>query len=138
MLDLFRLLLDFGVVVLIWLVQLVIYPSFKYFSREGINRWHPKYTFLVSFVIMPLLLGQLALAAYQVFFFPDLFTIVSFILIIIAWILTFFFAVPIHHTFSLAEDHQVLADRLIRINAYRTIVWTLAFVFSLIRLFLLE
>jgi len=37
---LIRLLFDFGLLVLIWLVQLVIYPSFLYYEQDNLKRWH--------------------------------------------------------------------------------------------------
>ena len=130
MLNTIRLLFDFGVVVLIWLVQLVIYPSFRYMPEAVIRSWHPKYTFLVSLVVMPLMLGQLAVAGYQLFRSPDLYTITSAVLIAIAWGLTFFYAVPLHNGMGSAEDHLPLAERLIFINALRTVAWSGTFLLS--------
>lgn len=132
MLDLIRLLFDFGTVVLIWLVQLVIYPSFKYFSREAMRSWHPKYTYLVSFVVMPLMLGQIAVAMYQLYLLPGLYTVSTWLLIAGAWVLTFLFAVPLHHAIDNSEDHLSIAKRLIFINGWRTVLWTFSFLISLI------
>ncbi|MFT7429007.1 MAG: hypothetical protein ACI9IZ_001504, partial [Nonlabens sp.] len=39
-LDLLQLLVDFGLVVLIWIVQLIIYPSFLYYGSKTLNKWH--------------------------------------------------------------------------------------------------
>jgi hypothetical protein len=97
------------------------------------DQWHQQYTLKVSFVVMPLMLGQLALALYQLIFFTDLYTLSSAVLIGIAWVLTFFFAVPLHHAISIQEEHLPLVKRLIYINWYRTLVWNLAFFISLVR-----
>lgn len=133
MLDLFRLLLDFGIVVLTWVIQLVVYPSFKYLSRNGLREWHQKYTLQISFIVVPLMLGQLAIAFFQVFFFMDAYTISSAVLIAVAWFLTFYFAAPTHHMISLQEDHLPLINRLIYINWFRTLAWNLAFIISFLR-----
>ncbi|MEQ9363414.1 MAG: hypothetical protein RIF32_04185, partial [Leptospirales bacterium] len=55
-------LFHFGLVVLIWLVQLVIYPAFMYADAEQFTDWHRVYTERVSLVVVPLMLGQLVLA----------------------------------------------------------------------------
>ena len=39
-----RLLLDFGLMVLIWIVQLVIYPGLCYYKSEDLGNWHKIYT----------------------------------------------------------------------------------------------
>ena len=54
-------LVDFGLFILIWLTQLVIYPSFTYFREQDLTRWHRKYTRAISYIVMPLMLGQVGL-----------------------------------------------------------------------------
>ena len=39
-----RSVVDFGAVVLIWLVQLVIYPSFLHYAESDLVNWHKIYT----------------------------------------------------------------------------------------------
>ena len=50
---------DFGLLVLIWMVQLVVYPGFKYYQRERLLEWHARYTSRISYIVGPLMLGQL-------------------------------------------------------------------------------
>ena len=38
--DIARVIIDFGAVVLIWMVQLVVYPSFTYFQKKELMDWH--------------------------------------------------------------------------------------------------
>jgi hypothetical protein len=47
-----------GCVVLIWLVQLVIYPAFHVIERHAFVAWHLRYTGAVTWVVAPLLLLQ--------------------------------------------------------------------------------
>jgi len=61
-----RLVVDFCLVVLIWLVQLIIYPSFRYMSPEQLAIWHPKYTTLITLVVGPLMLAQVAVVGWEV------------------------------------------------------------------------
>ena len=53
-----RIAIDFGLVVLIWLVQLIIYPSFRYMSAEQLAIWHPNYSNLITLFVGPLMLAQ--------------------------------------------------------------------------------
>jgi len=48
-----RVAVDFGMLILIWLVQLIIYPSFQYSARESFIQWHEKYTGLITLVVLP-------------------------------------------------------------------------------------
>ncbi len=45
-----RLLFDFGLVVLIWIVQLVIYPGLCYYSETDLLKWHKLYTSRIAYV----------------------------------------------------------------------------------------
>jgi hypothetical protein len=53
-----RLLLDFGLVVLIWLVQLVIYPGFKFYSPSNLALWHKIYTGRIGVAVVPMMVWQ--------------------------------------------------------------------------------
>ena len=64
---LIRLLFDFGLLVLIWLVQLVIYPSFLYYEQDNLKRWHEKYTQKITYVVLPLMMGQLIITTIHLF-----------------------------------------------------------------------
>lgn len=57
--DLVRLLLDFGLVVLIWIVQLVIYPSLCYYQDKDLAKWHKIYTQRIGVIVGPLMIAQL-------------------------------------------------------------------------------
>ena len=127
-----RLLFDFGLLVLIWLVQLVIYPGFRYYSKEKLMVWHQKYTFGISWVVIPLLFGQLILAGLQMYQDLNLYTIVSMALITSVWLSTFLQFVPMHNTISKGVFDNNLLNRLIKWNWIRTFLWNLLFLYSLI------
>ncbi|OAV43799.1 hypothetical protein [Lewinella sp. 4G2] len=131
-----RLVFDTGALVLIWLVQLVIYPVFLRMQRSDFVSWHPVYTRRVTFVVMPIMLGQLALYAYLCLSPPTEWNVVAnSTLILIAWGLTFFGAVPLHAALDGPDDHLPLSSRLLRINAARTLVWTLVWAFTMVARF---
>lgn len=125
-------LIDFGMCVVLWLVQLVIYPGFLRIEDSKLIAWHKTYTFRVSFVIMPLMLAQLVLAVSAVFADPvSWLDWLVLILVILCWMLTFFVSVPLHRKIDEGDPTQEFRLRLIRSNWPRTILWTAIFLLGL-------
>ena len=125
-----RLLFDFGLVVLIWLVQLIIYPSFRYLDRQKLVFWHSKYSTRISLVVMPLMLGQLLITVLQL----NEGSVISYIialLVLMVWILTFLYFVPLHGKFSRNEINERSLDGLVNVNWWRTLFWTAIFLLAL-------
>jgi len=120
--------IDFGVLVLIWLVQLVIYPSLTYMTAHSLRKWHPIYTRQVTYVVLPLMLSQAALAVYWCVYDCTTFTCLHLALVAIAWIITFGRAVPLHSALDHNETPTREATQLVRVNWYRTVVWSLVWV----------
>ena len=102
-LDLARLLIDFGFVVLIWAVQLVIYPSFGFYTKANLFEWHKSYTNRVTLIVLPLMFSQLILSCLQLWNIQNWYTIVSFVIIIILWLQTFLIFVPLHQSIDINE-----------------------------------
>ena len=127
---LYKLLIDFGLVILIWLTQLVVYPSFSYYQPEDLVRWHTKYTTAVSIVVMPLMLGQVAVHGYGLLQEFNWMRFSACLLILLAWINTFFFAVPMHNKIGMGQEVIESAKGLVGINWYRTGLWSLVFLIS--------
>ena len=134
-LGILRLIFDFGLLVLIWIVQLIIYPSFKFYSSENLLIWHQKYTVAISFVVIPLMFGQLTTASLQLIAERNIFTIGSIILIALVWVSTFAQLVPIHGAIASGNTSQELLKELVFKNWIRTILWSLIFVWTAIKSF---
>ncbi|MFT4830528.1 MAG: DMSO reductase anchor subunit [Psychroserpens sp.] len=130
-----RLLLDSGLVVLIWMVQLVVYPSFKYFATADLVNWHQKYTVRITYIVMPLMLGQLLVSGFQFYETQSFYSVGSFVMVLALWATTFSIFVPLHakigsNSFS-PEDLQRLEKR----NWIRTVLWNLICVWSVLEIF---
>jgi hypothetical protein len=126
--------IDFGLVVLIWIVQLIIYPGFSYYKAEDLHNWHGKYTRNITLIVMPLMIGQLSIHLYEIVDTFTLSRLAILVLISFIWLNTFLFAIPLHKRIS---DKIAIAEACIaltRVNWYRTILWTLVFVLGLFRL----
>lgn len=130
MFQLMRLVFDTGLLVLIWIVQLVVYPSFRYYNDTNLLAWHQKYTYRITIVVLPLMLGELLVASLQLLYTFSIYSIVSLILIIIIWFNTFFQAIPLHQKIDNKINLKQSTKQLIQINWIRTILWTIIFVIT--------
>lgn len=132
--DIISLIIDFGLVILIWMTQLVVYPSFRHFHEAGLKKWHLRYTTNITILVMPLMTGQLIIHVMSVYSSMNYFNLFSLVTILTTWINTFFYAVPIHNQIDKREELDTLIIRLLRINWYRTITWTLVFLCTLLEI----
>ncbi|TCI85057.1 hypothetical protein [Tenacibaculum sp. M341] len=129
-LESFQLLIDFGLVVLIWMVQLLIYPSFLFYSREQLIKWHHVYTQRLSFIVIPLMFSQLFLTVYLFFIGISMSSSINLVVVLLLWASTFSMFVPIHSNISKGNSNPEMLNRLVSINWFRTILWTLLFLYN--------
>jgi len=127
-----RLLIDFGFLILIWAVQLVIYPCFQYYSKENLLIWHQKYTIRVTFIVFPLITLQFLLASLQLWQFQNWYTILSMLVIVVLWLLTFLIFVPLHQSIDNNIPVDNVCHKLVQKNWMRTVLWSLLFMISLV------
>ncbi len=125
------LLVDFGLVILAWMVQLIVYPGFTYYAPNDMKRWHGSYSNRISLLVAPLMLGQVLLHGLLLVWHQDVVSIASAILIALTWVSTFGQAVPLHNQVAWAEDTQTLAQKLVKVNLFRTLAWTVVFLLTL-------
>jgi hypothetical protein len=110
---------------LIWMVQLVHYPSFQYVAEEQFVTFHHHHTTSISIIVMPLMIMELALSIWLSYSYGWNWRYLSPLLIVLAiWACTFFISVPLHGLLEKTKDTQVIAD-LVRTNWPRTILWTI-------------
>ena len=91
------LLVDTVFLYLIWVIQLVIYPSFKYISDQNFSKWHKNYCNIIGFFVIPLMLFQLIESVILIIDFRG---VINFAVVIITWALTFTVFVHIHKKLS--------------------------------------
>ena len=121
---------------LIWMVQLVVYPSFRYYPGPQLLQWHKKYTLLVTWIVLPLMLGQLICGSINVIVDFTTITVFKLLLILMTWVLTFVVFVPLHQALETNTPQQPIVQKLVRKNWSRTLLWTLLFAITIIELFL--
>ena len=127
-----QLLIDFGLVVLIWMVQLIVYPSFIYHTKENLFAWHKKYTKRIAVIVIPLMLLQLALAVTDVFLNINFTTVFTLSIVLALWIFTFLGFAPLHFKISENNSDNRILLLLVQRNWIRTFLWTGLFVFHLL------
>lgn len=130
MADVTRLLLDFGLFVLIWMVQLIVYPSFIHFSKNGLAEWHKKYTPRISFLVVPLMLGQLMVYGALLQEAKTFYTISCFILVLLVWLVTFTIFVPRHKAITAGNYTEQTLTELVNLNWIRTVLWSALFLWN--------
>lgn len=113
---------------LIWFVQVVHYPMFRDVGNEVFAAYEAKHSRLTTYVVMPLMLLELASAILLVSHRP---THISFAtaltglcLVGVIWAATFFLSVPQHNALMSGFDESAWR-KLVSTNWVRTIAWTL-------------
>ena len=116
------LLVDTVFLYLIWVIQLVIYPSFKYISDHNFLKWHKKYCSIIGFFVIPLMLFQLIESVILVI---DFRCVLNFAFVIITWALTFTVFFNIHKKLSKEGNKKDIIKTLLSLNWLRVFLWSL-------------
>lgn len=123
-----RTLLDFGMVVLLWLVQRVIYPGFLECTEDRLVIWHKTYVKRVGPIIIPMMFLQLPLVAWLTWQNMIWTNIAALLCLAACWLLTFAVSVPLHNKIDAGDTSRQIVHALVYTNWPRTILWTTAFV----------
>lgn len=125
---------DSGLLVLIWMVQLIVYPSFLHVSNEALESWHNAYSARITVIVMPLMFLQVGLLLAQAATGLRVPVLLAGALVAAAWLSTFFQAVPTHSaiaaTAAAGEGAQESIHRLVAVNWPRTILWSLVWLLA--------
>lgn len=130
--DFFKILIDTSLCVLIWIVQIVIYPGFCYYSEGDIKKWHPIYTRRITYIVLPLMLSQLIIYLYFSYLKFSYVSLGSLALVIFIWGVTFLVSVPLHAKIDSSSNSIHAREKLVKTNWIRTVAWTFLLILSLI------
>lgn len=112
---------------LIWFVQVVAYPLFARVAAADFPPYHEAHSRLITYVVAPLMLGELLGAMAWLFSpideVPRAVALVGVALAVTAWVVTIFVSVPQHTLLARGFDARA-CDVLIVTNWIRTAVWT--------------
>jgi hypothetical protein len=109
---------------LIWLVQIVHYPSFRFISTIEFSKFESFHASKISWLVIPAMLIELFAA---LFLFAEnsgswlnRWNILS---VILVWASTFFLSAPLHSQLAVGFSATAI-DRLVLTNWPRTILWS--------------
>ncbi len=122
--DILNLLVSAIMLGVIWIIQIVHYPSFKWISKKEWTTFHSHHTLMISPIVAPVMLIELSLTIMIVYRLPNFWHTFSLFLLVIIWISTFFVQVPIHQRLGDRKNLNLI-DRLVHTNWVRTISWTI-------------
>ena len=112
----------------IWLVQLLVYPSMANAGADGYAAYHNLHTSRITPVVAPAMIAELLTAIYLVFApverIASSYFWIGLILVLIIWASTFFVQVPLHEKLARVFDSDI-QKRLVLTNWLRTIAWSL-------------
>ena len=122
---LLHILISFFMCGLIWIIQLVHYPAFRFVDDKQFVQFESFHTRNISLIVVPLMLCELISAVLLVQYPIMSSRLISLNLIIILaiWIVTFVFSVPCHKSLTKAKDLRSIRI-LVNTNWLRTFLWT--------------
>jgi len=121
-----ELVVTFGLMILIWIIQILHYPSFHFVHAEAFSEFAQFHSSRITMIVLPLMLTEISLASYRVLKSPDLEQVALFLLVIAIWLSTFFIQVPCHNKLAYGDDREVV-QKLIDTNWIRTALWSVKF-----------
>ena len=116
--------IDLSLAVFLWLVQCIIYPSFRHISADIFEKWHAGYQRRVSWIIGPILLLQLFLVGIEAVQEPSRYSLIRLGLVAVSWLITVCVSVPLHRRIKRGEQREQSIERLIQSNWLRTLTWS--------------
>jgi hypothetical protein len=127
--------INFGLVILIWMIQILIYPSFLYYSDDVFIKAMRAHQRKMTLIVFPLMMSELILSIYHVFNYRSLYAMVSLFLVILIWLSTIFIQMPIHERL-LINKNQSEIYALIKTNWIRTVLWSIKLLILISQIYL--
>ena len=114
----------------IWIIQLVHYPSFHFIELNQYTTFQRFHMSRISYVVIPAMLTELFTLILIIISMDQIDTLVlaSAILLISIWLITAVFFSGVHQKLTLGYD-QTVVDKLVKLNWGRTLLWTLRLLF---------
>lgn len=125
MLDKLEILSTFMLCGLIWTIQLVHYPSFRFIELNKFTEFQSFHSKKITLIVAPLMLLELITALIHFTNSPKTpasFTAIS--MVATVWIVTAFISVPCHNILAQGY-HSPAHNKLVSSNWIRTAAWSL-------------
>jgi hypothetical protein len=109
---------------LIWVIQIVHYPSFHFIQRQDYRTFAAFHTRSITFIVMPIMAIEFLSQALLLFKAPNGVHITSSALLLLIWAATIFYSIPCHNILATGHDTETV-NMLVKTNWVRTVAWTL-------------
>lgn len=119
---------------LIWIIQLLHYPSYRFIQPEKFSSYQNFHTNRITFIVGPVMLIEVLSGMYLTVTSDGtpVWTL-NFVGLCLIWLSTLFFSIPAHNQLHWGYNEKVIS-RLINTNWLRTLTWSFR---SLLMLYLL-
>lgn len=117
---------------LIWVIQLLHYPSFHFVDETRFTTFHAFHNRRISIIVIPMMITELVTSGILWWnsTWWDL-NAIGFYLVTGIWIATFLLSVPIHGRLSGGKQNSEI-NLLINTNWIRTVLWSLKVTLSVL------
>ena len=116
---------SWGLLILIWLVQIIIYPGFRHIPSGAFVAYHRWYTLKITALVLPLMIGEIIfLGVWWWTSAGQTLPYVATLAVAVVWLSTFKLQVPIHKRLQHGKDKSLIR-RLVTTNWIRTAGWSL-------------
>lgn len=123
----------------IWIIQLVHYPTFLFIDKQKYMKFQEFHMSRVSYIVMPTMIAELFSGIYILFYNNVLMVNTFFLLasfsLFLNWVITALVFVKIHNGLLIKYEKNIIL-LLVKLNWLRTILWSLRLVFLAIIIFL--
>lgn len=119
-------------VAIIWMVQILHYPSFLFVDKKQYTEFQQFHMKKISYIIVPIMLLEL-FSGFGILFYIEkaqLSLYASLTLLVLIWVITGLFFTKYHTELSKKYNRNTIL-RLIRFNWIRTVLWTIRLAFLL-------
>ena len=110
----------------IWVIQIVHYPSFHFIEKELYTAFQKFHMNKISIIVIPIMLAEL-ITGMMLFLdksSKNPFLIVSFVILVLIWLITGVFFSKAHNELMTGYQ-ELVVNQLVVMNWIRTLLWTL-------------
>lgn len=107
----------------IWVIQLIHYPSFAYINPAQFTEAHQRHSALMGVIAGPVMILELLAGLWLVSNKVTTMSLLNLGIIALLWFFTFFVSVPLHNQLAAGFD-LVVIQKLVTTNWPRTILWS--------------
>ena len=115
----------------IWVIQLVHYPSFKYVNESDYIIFQKYHMSNISYIVFPVMFTELITALIILFFGEkSLFFVLSLICLFLIWVITGVLFTKYHSILKEGKDLMII-EKMIKANWIRALLWTMRLIMIL-------